>query len=335
MTRRSLPLLAIFLLAATSKAALSNPPPLGSAPLTEPTGLHLVVPMNPPLVFDLDSGRATRIRGVRTRQHSVVSALAVGDDAVLWVDAKLYSVRRGSTSAKSIGAGWEVAPATGGDAVWVKSRSAARRCVLRRIRLDGRVTRQPRRIDCSARLRNAGGTAAIVHGGRISEPLTGRTLLRAKNGIWAIFGTQALPEPRSHRPLILTDLSTGQHRSLPWPSVADIRDEALPSPSGRTLALSFGRFITNDDEVQFTDAWLLDLGTLGFTHLPDMPAEFELKRSGMEWSPDGRLVWLGWSAGRRVAALWKPGDDRIRVREVRIPGRDAGSDSFVVWPAGA
>jgi hypothetical protein len=331
MTRRSLLLLAVFLLAATSTAALSNPPPLGSAPLTEPTGLQLVVPMNPPLVLDLDSGRATPIRGVRTRKHSVVSALAVGDDAVLSVDAKLYAVRGGSTSAKSIGAGREVAPAAGGGALWVRSRSAARRCGLRRIRLDGRITLPPRRIACSARLMNAGGTAAIVHGGRIREPLTGRTLLRA-NGIWAIFGTQALSAPRWPRPLTLTDLSTGQHRSLPWPSVADIRDEALPSPSGRMLALSFGRFITNDDEVQFTDVWLLDLGTLGFTHLPDMPAELELKRSGMEWSPDGRLVWLGWSAGRSVVALWKPGDDRIRVREVRIPGHAAGSDSFVVWP---
>jgi hypothetical protein len=337
MTGRWIALLAVLTLAAltgvSSAAAPAPPPPLGSAPLAGPTGLRLVVPNVPPFLFDVDTGRVTPIRGIDVPREAVAWTVAVGSDAVVTVSARIYAVRRGATRCSPIGTGREVAPAAGGKAVWVKSYRDARHCVLRRIRLDGRVSRAARRMACSTRLVNAGGRAVIVQGQTVRDPLTGRTLLRAAgySGIWAIAGSSALGTAESYRILPLTDLRTGQRRLLPWPSATDVEDEAVVHPDSRHIAVGFGNFIPREGHSQVTDVWLLDTASGEFQHLPDMPAEIELKRSGMSWTSDGRLVWLAVSGGRLVVAVWRPGEDRIRVRSVHMPARNGGSDTFVAW----
>jgi hypothetical protein len=65
--------------------------------------------------------------------------------------------------------------------------------------------------------------------------------------------------------------------------------------------------------------------------LPDVPAAVSLKFTSMHWTSDGRLVLLAETAEHTVVAVWRPGRKRIRVRPLRIPERNSGSDSFVVW----
>jgi hypothetical protein len=330
--------LALAALAGVSHAAAPAPPPLAGAPLSGTTGLRLLVPNAPPILFDVDTGGVTAIRGIAVRDKGVVWTVAVGADAVVAADhpgarafpsVEIYAVRRGNSRATRIGVGSAVVPAAGGQAVWLKGFRGARHCVLRRIRLDGRVSRRARRMACSARLAEAGGRAVIVQGGTIRDPLTGRTLVRA--GVWAIAGTHALGNAGSHRPLPLTDLRTGKRRFLPWPSAIDHSDEAVVHPDGRLVAVGFADPSYLGEGTQVTDVWLLDTVTGEFQHLPDMPAEVALKRTRMSWTADGRLVWLAESGGRDVVAVWKPGEERIRVRRVQLPMRSGGSDSFVVW----
>lgn len=64
-----------------------------------------------------------------------------------------------------------------------------------------------------------------------------------------------------------------------------------------------------------------------------MPAAVSLKFTSMSWTGDGRLVMLAQTANRDVVAVWRPGQKRLAVRRVRLPERNGGSDSFVVWRA--
>src|SRR5688500_20369460 len=50
-----------------------------------------------------------------------------------------------------------------------------------------------------------------------------------------------------------------------------------------------------------------------------MPAFVALKQTNMAWTDDGRLVLLGESR-RTLVAVWRPGEDRLAVRAVRLPG---------------
>jgi hypothetical protein len=149
--------------------------------------------------------------------------------------------------------------------------------------------------------------------------------------IWAISSGYALGDAYSGRPLVLTDLRSGERRLLPWPSDLDVPDEAAVHPDGRRVAVGFGEFVPREGNAQLTDVWLLDTVTGEFVHLPDMPAAVDLKRSRMTWTRDGRLVWLADTGGRTVVAAWRPGDNRIQVRPVLLPVRNGGSDTFVAW----
>lgn len=64
-----------------------------------------------------------------------------------------------------------------------------------------------------------------------------------------------------------------------------------------------------------------------------MPAVVSLKRTSIEWTSYGQLVMLAETDQRNVVAVWRPGEKRIKVRPVRLPVRNSGSDAFVVWRA--
>ena len=82
---------------------------------------------------------------------------------------------------------------------------------------------------------------------------------------------------------------------------------------------------------QFWDVWVLNTETATLTELPDMPAFVAVKRANMTWTRDGRLVLLAESAGKDVVAVWQPGQKRLKVKTVRLPGRhNAGSDAFAI-----
>ena len=320
-----------------SAAGLGEPSPLRGVPLSGPTGLRLLVPARPPYVFDADTGEVRIVRGVDVRGTPTVWTFAAGADAVVGVDrfrrgvpaADFYVVRRSSGDAVRIAVGAQAAPA-GADSIWLKTYRSRQHCMLRQIGLTGRSTRRPRRIPCSARLVDAGGTALVVHGRTTSDPRTGKTLVRGRE-IRAIAGSVALASAEAPRPVPLIHLRTRHRWGLRWPSSIRYLDSPAVHPNGRLVAVGFADPSYRGGGTQVSDVWLLDVTTRTFTHLPDLPAEVSLKSTSMRWTVDGRLVWLGASGGQEILAVWKPGDKRIAVRPVQIPRRDAGSDSFVVW----
>jgi hypothetical protein len=157
-------------------------------------------------------------------------------------------------------------------------------------------------------------------------------------GIRAIAGRFALTGG-SREGLALVDLRTGERWQLRWPSEVGGPtsqggiDQSEVDPSGRRIAISFSDPAWQGGGTQVTDVWLLDPTTRAFQHLPDMPAAVSLKFTSMSWTGDGRLVMLAETAGRDVVAVWRPGQNRLAVRRVRLQERNSGSDSFVVWGA--
>lgn len=324
-------------------AAPAEPRPLRGVPLTGSTGLRLLVANNPPFLLDVDTGRITHIRGLNVRGNAVLTVLAVGKDAIVWLSrdpratkvphAEIYVVRRGATRARRLATAWEVAPAADGSAVWLKAYEDARHCTLRELALDGSERQSPRPVPCSTELVDAPGAGALlIEGSSIVDPSTGETLLDATR-LWAMVGGFAVTTEGSQGPLTLTDLRSGEVWRLRYPSRIGGQggtDEAAVKGT-QTIALSFSDPAYQLGRTQVTDVWLLDLAARRFRHLPDMPAAVSLKFTSMSWTSDGRLVMLAKTDQRNVVAVWRPGQKRIRVRPVRLPARNSGSDAFVVW----
>lgn len=332
MSPRLLALLAVVAVPA------SDPPPLRGEPLTGKTALRLLVAGNPPFFFDVDTGRATPVGGLASRARPIYSVLPVGRDAVVWVDrgsrrglpdAEIYVVRRGARRATRLTHAWEVAPAVDGRGVWLKSYASSRRCTLREVGLDGRRRRAARPVRCSTHLLDTGTGAVLVQGRTVIDPQTGHTLLRT-GGLWAMSEQLALSTAGPARPLVLTDVRTGDRWPMPWPSRIGGRDHAAVLTGGGLMALAFSDPAYEGGGTQVTDVWLLDPLARRLQQLPDMPSAVSLKSTSMTWTHDGRLVMLAESGRRQLVAVWRPGQDRIRVLRVRLPVRDGGSDSFAI-----
>jgi hypothetical protein len=346
MIIRSLAVVATLLMAASAGASPTTPPPpLRGVPLTVATGLRLLVADDPPFVLDVDTGRIKRVSGLDVRDHPVLSVIAAGKSAVVWLDrrtqrskvpaAEIYVVRPGGTKATRIATAWDVAPSPDGGALWLKSYRDARHCTLREIDLSGHVLRRARSLPCSTRLVDGGSGALLVQGTAVLDPTTTRPLLRTR-GLWALAARFALSSDTAGS-LALTDLQSGERRQLVWPS--DIgrdggqagRDQAAVQPDRTAIAVSFSDPAYEYSGTQVTDLWLLDSAAGSFSHLPDMPADVDLKFTSMSWTRDGRLVILAQTDRSSVVAVWRAGDARIATRIVRLPSRKSGSDSFVVW----
>jgi hypothetical protein len=338
-------MLARLALVAVLATAASNaePRPLTGVPLTGPTGLRLLVSANPPLFLDVDTGRVAPVTGLDVRGDPVTSVLAVGEDAVVWLArsgggtvpaAELYVVRHGSTAARRIGTGWDVAPAADGRAIWVKRYRSARRCILAELGLDGRLRRAPRALPCTTRLVAAGSVPLLVRGGTVSDPL-GTRLPATPGRVLTVVEGVVLSSAGLHGPLTLTDLGSGARRRLPWPSEIGGPDSQGGTDDaavhGSLIALGFADPAYEGDGTQVIDVWLLDPARASFQHVPDLPAAVSLKSTSMSWTSDGRLVMLAESGGHDVVAVWRPGRERIAVRRVRLPIRSNGSDTFVAW----
>jgi hypothetical protein len=316
------------------------PAPLRGTTLPPTTGLRLLVASNPPFFLDVDTRRIVRLSGLNVRGKPVLSVLAVGREAVIWLDrrpatstlpaAEIYVVRHGTARATRLATAWEVAPAADGRAVWLKSYRRARRCDLREVTLAGRERTPRRAVPCSSRLIDAGTGALLVRGRDVLDPRTGRTLLRT-SGILASSDKFVLSSAGPRRPLTVWDLRSGQSWTLGWPSEIGGSDEAAVDRRDGLIAVAFSDPAYGGGGTQVTDVWLLDPAVRRFEQLPDMPAAVSLKRTSMRWATDGRLVILGETAGRHVVAVWKPSQERIAVGRVRLPARTSGSDSFVVW----
>jgi hypothetical protein len=313
------------------------PAPFHGAPLVGRTHLRLLVAADPPAVIDVDTGRSTPVTGLALHGSPVIAVQPAGRDALIWVDqatpgrrlpqAQLFLLRHGSTRARRIGSGWEVAASAHGRTLWVEAYRAPERCVLRELTFTGAV-RGSRPLPCSTSVADIGSGAVLVTPGAVVDPASDRTLIDA-SGVLAIAGPYALTTSECCRPLAVITESTGQSRDLAWPSELQGTDQVLVQPGGASIALGFGDPSYQGTGTQVTDVWLVDPATASVQHAPGMPAVVDLKFTSMAWTGDGRLVWLARSYGRRMVGVWRPGEPQILVRSVRFPGRPSGSDSFV------
>jgi len=134
--------------------------------------------------------------------------------------------------------------------------------------------------------------------------------------------------------LALSDLRTGRRWRLGRPSrVGGGVDQAAVAADGKLIALSFSDPTWQGGGTQVTDVWLLNPLTRRFQHLPDMPAAVSLKFTSFAWASGKELVMLAETAQHDVVATWRPGQRQLQLRRVRLPERNSGSDSFVVWSA--
>jgi hypothetical protein len=322
--------------------ALGQPKPLRGVPLAAATRLRLLVASDPPFVLDVDSGRTSSITGLDVSGNPVLSVLAVGRDAVVWLDrrqrpgnaptAEIYVIRGTETNATPLATAWQVAPSADGAAVWLKSYADVDHCTLREVRLDGEERQTPRPLPCSAELVNAGGMPLLVDQGSVFDPQT-ETNIVTSGRIWAMSREFAVAVAGSSGPVTVIDVRSRDRWRLRYPSRISGQggsDEAAVHPNGRLFALSFSDPAFGGGGSQVTDVWLLNAVSRRFHHLPDMPAFVSLKFTSMSWTRDGRLVMLAESTGRDVVAVWRAGQRRIAVRRVSLPNRNSGSDSFVV-----
>jgi hypothetical protein len=146
------------------------------------------------------------------------------------------------------------------------------------------------------------GLLVRTEGPRPDEPLT--ALVDPEDGrrlasypvVHGVAGDLVLwgEEELDQGPFTLTDRRTGVGQRIPRPSRVGEAAGRLLSPEGRLLAVEAGD-----------------------------PA----------WTGDGRPLLLGRFDGVGDAlAAWRPGQDRLAVRRLRLPADRAGSDSFVPRP---
>ncbi len=317
-----------------------QPAPLHGVPLRSETGLHLVFADIPPQVLDIDTGRVKPLLGVPAVHHGVLWIVGVGGTGAVvvaqtaWPRAHIYGVRARGARVSSLGTGRNVWPANDGRTVWVQSVVGRSRCTLRRVGLGGRQLRAPRAFPCATISDPAGGSLGlVVHRTRVLDPLTRRTVLKARWGILAVAG-QHVVLAGPGRQFTLLDAVTHAQQRLAWPSILSGGDEPAVDPRGRFVALTFGDPAWRGGSQQALDVWVLDTKTGKLTQLPGMPAFVALKSTSIAWTDDGRLVLLAEErSGRDVVALWRPGQKRLAVKTVHLPDRsDSGSDSFAPLP---
>lgn len=333
LSTAGLTLAAIGVLSTPATPGVGDPMPLRGAPLRDGTGLRLVVADNPPFVLDVDTGRVTRVPGVRSMNRGTLAVVGVGGSAAVvvarsvWRRADLYSVHGRTPRVSALGTGTDVVAAGDGRSVWIKAFAGASRCTLRRVGLDGRVLRAPRAFRCASTIYPAGWLGLVVNRTRVIDPATGRTVLTTPWGILAAAGRQlVLVTP--DKKLTLLDARARVHRRLPWPSILPwLETRPAVDPRGRYVALAFAAPAWEGGN-QVLDVWLLAVETGKLTHVPGMPAFVSLKRTSLAWTHDGRLAMLGETNQRAVVALWRPGQRRLAVKTVKIPERTSGSDSF-------
>lgn len=325
-------------------------PPLRGVPLSTATGLRLLVANDPtPFLFDVDRGTARPVTGLPTDGDRVVWVLPVGADAVVVSDrtcngcrdTRVYRVRHGTTVATRLGTARDVVAAGDGRAVWMLSDQGPTRCTLREVGLDGQPRRPARPIRCTTRLVAETSAGLLVTTGSSADgsdrhsalvnPAGGTTRLRFPVAqAVAGHGHLVLGSADQHHSLTLADLRSGASHRLSWPSRLDYGDDARAHPNGRLVVVGFADPALPSGG-QGLDEWLLDTTTRRWQHLSDMPANVALKFTSMSWTGDGRLVFLAQTDLGDVVAVWRPGQPRIAVRQVELPKRSGGSDSFVVW----
>jgi hypothetical protein len=333
-------------------------PKLTGRLLTGPSGLLIVAYGNagPPFILNIDRNVVDSLRGFgvpprrATEQSPLVGSLSPAPGGVLAVvdhgsrqtEFRISSsggVRRLATVATP-GADTTLA-AHGVDASWLLVWPRRGRCTLRLVR--GARPAVPVPCGSLAADTTAGVWIAGARWWAIIDPLTGRIRARAAvtppvfpanqigDQLYALHGALALESLANQpRTLSLVDLISGHRRKLAWPSYFGAIIRVVPEPHGPLVAVDFGS-PAYPGPAQAEDVWMLDTTTGTFTHLPDYPAQVDIKFSDIAWTTDNRLVIIAQGGGRTVVGLWKPGQTTLRVRPV--PSRNGYHFVPLIEPA--
>lgn len=313
----------------------SSPGPLEGVPLEGDTGIRLVVAYAPPFVLDVDSARVTHVRGVPTRRDAVVRVTGLGARtaiivAGLWRHESVFALRAGGALSR-LGPGSEVAAAMDGRSVWIERFVRPARCTLRQVRQDGRLLRAPRAFPCSPMIYLGGSLGLGVSPRRIINPVTRRTVFRTRSNIVAVAGKSVVLTNGPGRRFAVVDTATGTERQFDWPETPGSLRWTPVDVQGRFVALEFGNPSWTGAGGQAWDVWVLDTRTAKLVELPSLPAFVWLKWTNMAWTGDGNLVFLTRNDERQIVAVWRPGQDRLHLKTVRLPNRNGvASSSFAI-----
>jgi len=321
-------------LVAVGASGTGDPVPLAGVPLTGASRLHLLVANNPPFVLDVDTGRVTPIRAPVAMKRGVLWVTAVAGVAGVVVagdlDARIYAVRARGARPIFLGRGRSAVPSGDGNSVWIKTAGSSA-CGLRQVGLDGHQIEPEQPFACNETIEPGGSLGLISNRTRLIDPSTGKTLLTTRYGILAV-AEKSLVLTGPEKAFTLLDTETGTQRELAWPSILHGLDTPSADYQGRLVALAFADPAWQFGAHQATDVWVLDTRTGRLTHLPGMPAFVELKFTSMQWTRGGRLVILGETGRKGFVAVWRPGAAKLQMKEVRLPQRASGSDSFAPLP---
>jgi hypothetical protein len=293
---------------------------LHGRPLAGPTGLRLLVAGNPPRLLDVDRGTSRRVGGLPAGEDGFGVA-PLGDGAVVTGDREVFVLPRGASRATPVGNGINAVASLDGRGVWLLEHG--RRCTLREVGLEGRARRSPMRVPCGTGLLADTPSGLLVW---IDEADGDQRL--------ALLDQVLSAGPARHAgPFTLTDRRTGARHRLARPTSHGEAGLGQLSPDGRLLAVEFADVSWDRVKGQVSDIWLLDLPTRRWRRLPGMPLITAVKFMSMEWTGDGRLVLVGdFDRFGEAMAVWRPGQDHLAIKRLKLPEYD-GSDTFVVWSA--
>jgi hypothetical protein len=321
--------------------------PLGSS------GLRLLVADDPtPFVLEVDTGAIRPVTGLPAGDRST-HVESVGQDAVVVsrrdcrgsdcdADSVAYLVRHGSTVATRLGAAMDVQSSRDGRGVWLLSRQDATRCALGQVGLDGRPRRLALPMACEAVLIEELPAGLLVYGSAPQgggEPYSAlltadgalRRLPQVVDGVAG--GNLVLSTVEPGKLIALTDLRSGVSHRLPWPSGLEAHVMGLIGghPDVRLAHVAF--YPARSGAEQTLDVWLLDTTTRRWRQLPDMPLRLGPSKPQLRWTADGRLLLLAGLANdpTSLVAVWRPGEPRIAVRRVKLPGPERGGFRFAIW----
>jgi hypothetical protein len=322
-----------FSLAAASTGR-TEPAPIRGVPLEGKSGLQLLVGGAPPFVLDVDRGSMAAIRSTPDMRSGIVVAQDLGGTGAVistgGFNSTIDVLRQPKARPLRLGTARSVTPSADGRSLWLKSAVTGSGCRLRHVGLDGRQTGEARPLACSMTIEPGGSLGLIGGRTKVFDPLSGKTILTTRCGVLAAAGkrlVQAGPEKN----FTLLDTGSGAERVFGWPSGLYGLDAPRVDRQGRFVALSFAEPALSGGG-QAMDVWILDTQTGELAQVPGMPAVVDLKFTSMEWTRDGRLVFLVQWNGQSLVAVWRPGDTKLQVKRMRLPKRSGGSDTFAILP---
>lgn len=223
--------------------------------LCGPTGLQLLITSGSvPLVLDVDSGDRQPVGGMSTGpdQQTWIQP-ATGNAAVIMSscnncgpNASVFLLAPGTTSARFLGMGNDVAPGNDGHSVWLQADNGSLGCLLTQVGLDGRIVGASRRTNCRFLPRQGtplGLLTTVLYepGGAQQEdailnPATGALGLH-RSRIYAVVGQRMLTGGSETDPtaaFVITDASGHILTTLRRPSMPtaiDLKRSGPPRPT--------------------------------------------------------------------------------------------------------